>query len=578
MNDPSTRIKHWLAFLYGAEAAAQVWPALADRIAHWRSRISDAPAHPFTERDALLITYADQFRRAGQSPLQTLRAFLDEQVGDVITGAHILPCFPYSSDDGFSVIDYRRIDPALGDWEDVAAISRRYRLALDFVANHISRHSAWFQAFTRGDSPYRDYFIVVSPDLDLSQVARPRALPLLTPVETARGLCHVWTTFSADQIDLNYANPQVLIEMTDVLLDYVSRGAGIIRLDAIAYLWKEIGTPCIHLPQTHAVVKLWRAALDAAAPGVLLMTETNVPHADNVRYFGDRLPGSDRTDEAQLVYNFSLAPLTLHALQTADATRLSAWVGSLGTPAPGATFFNLIASHDGLGLLPAQGLLSQREIDDLVLQTLAHGGRVSYKALPDGLTSAYELNTTLYDFLNDPASPDPEMDTPRFVASQAILLSMAGVPGIYAHSLLGSRNCHECYAATGHARALNRRKFDMDKLLAMLADERRHEGRVFDAYRRLLRARRSEPAFHPSGEQEALRLRPAVFALLRTPPGAGRPVLCLVNVSAWPQEVALPGRLWGGAWRDVLEGEGGQEICGRLTLEPYQARWLKPAG
>jgi len=623
MSDPTTRILRLLVFLYGEERAAQVWPALADRLAGRlsplpspaREDLTPLPPSPsrrggeaappslagkgagglgdtelgaggsgeainLTERDAILITYGDQFRAPGRPPLQTLHAFLNAHLRDAISGVHILPCFPYSSDDGFSVMDYRQVDPALGNWDDVAAIGRDYRLMFDFVANHVSRQSAWFQAFLRDEAPYRDYFIAVDPAADLSQVVRPRALPLLTPVATINGTRHVWTTFSDDQIDLNYADPQVLLEMTDVLLHYVAHGAQIIRLDAIAYLWKEIGTPCIHLPQTHAVVKLWRAVLDAVAPHVLLITETNVPHAENISYFGEPLPETGSTDEAQMVYNFSLAPLTLHALQTGDATRLSRWAATLRPPASGAAFFNFIASHDGIGVLPARGILSEAEVQGLVAQTLAHGGQVSYKANGDGTTSVYELNTTLYDFLNDPAHPDPERDVPRFLASQAILLSLAGVPGIYVHSLFGSRNCRECFAATGRARSLNRRKFDLAGLEAILADPERHEGRVFDAYRRLLRLRRAEPAFHPAGGQQVLDLGPGVFAVLRTPPAdAGRPVLCLVSVSSRPQTVALPADLGArGPWRDLIGASAHPVAAGatRIELAPYQACWLVP--
>ncbi len=529
-----------------------------------------------TERDAILITYGDQFHEADRPPLQTLAAFLDDHLQDAISGVHILPCFPYSSDDGFSVIDYRQVDPLLGDWDDIAAIGRRYRLMFDFVANHVSRHSAWFQAFLRNETPYRDYFIVADPTADLSQVVRPRALPLLTPVATQGGVRHVWTTFSDDQIDLNYANPQVLLEMTDVLLGYIAHGAEIIRLDAIAYLWKEVGTPCIHLPQTHAVVKLWRAVLDAVAPHVLLITETNVPHAENISYFGEPLPETGSTDEAQMVYNFSLAPLTLHALQTGDATRLAAWAATLQPPALGATFFNFIASHDGIGVLPARGILSEDEVQGLVAQTLAHGGRVSYKANSDGSTSVYELNTTLYDFLNDPARPDPAMDVPRFLASQAVLLSLAGVPGIYVHSFFGSRNCHQCFAETGRPRSLNRHKFDRPALEAILADPARHERCVFDVYRKLLQLRRKLPAFHPAASQQVLSGDPALFTLLR---GAetGAPVLCCINVSSRTVSLCLstadlPRR----TWRDLLSDEQLHANGGHLIapMGPYQIRWL----
>jgi sucrose phosphorylase len=596
---PEARVRHWLAFLYGEEQAAQVWPDFAALLAGFSARTADPrPVAPrLSQDDAVLITYGDQIRvgsgeegREGKEgngeapPLRALADFVDAALSGCISGVHILPCFPFSSDDGFSVIDYTQIDPALGNWGDVARLGRRYRLMFDFVANHISQHSAWFQAYRRCEAPCDGFFIEVDPATDLSQVVRPRALPLLTPVETSRGLRHVWTTFSADQIDLNYANPAVLLAMTGVLLHYVAHGAEIIRLDAIAYLWKGIGTSCIHLPQTHAVVKLWRAALDAVAPQVLLITETNVPHADNISYFGRPLPETGGTDEAQLVYNFSLAPLTLHAFVAGDAGKLSAWAATLQAPVAGASprfgsgasFFNFIASHDGIGVLPARGILSEAELQQLVERTVAHGGRVSVRSLPDGSQTPYELNITLYDFLNPPARSDPDVDVARFLASQAILLALAGVPGIYVHSLFGSRNCQACYDETGRARSLNRQKWTLAELRSLLADPNGHAHQVFDGYRRLLRLRCGQPAFHPASSQQVLPADPALFTLLR---GAelDAPLLCSVNVSGRPvtlrlDAASLPRR----AWRDLLSGER-FDADGDWLVAPmaaYQIRWL----
>jgi glucosylglycerate phosphorylase len=592
---PEARIQHWLAFLYGDEQAAQAWPGFTSLLAGFAARVGESPQRPtqrLSQRDAILITYGDQISSGdGQEgsegkqgngevpPLRTLAGFVDAELADSISGVHILPCFPYSSDDGFSVIDYTQINPALGDWADVARLGRRFQLMFDFVANHISQHSAWFQAYRRGEPPFDGFFIEADPTTDLSQVVRPRALPLLTPVETARGLRHVWTTFSADQIDLNYANPAVLLAMTEVLLHYVAHGAQIIRLDAIAYLWKEIGTSCIHLPQTHAVVKLWRAVLDAVAPQVLLITETNVPHADNISYFGRPLPETGSTDEAQLVYNFSLAPLILHAFLSGDAGKLSDWAATLQAPAAGASFFNFIASHDGIGVLPARGILSDAELHALVERTVAHGGRVSVRSLPDGSQTPYELNITLYDFLNPPDWPDPDADVARFLASQALLLALAGAPGIYVHSLVGSRNCHPCLAETGRARSLNRQKWTLAELRGLLADPRGHQRRVFDGYRRLLHLRRGQPAFHPASSQQVLPGDPALFTLLR---GAelDAPLLCSVNVSDRPAALrldaaSLPRR----AWRDLLSGETHAVAGGCLAapMAPYQIRWMTAA-
>ena len=572
MTSPQHRIHHWLHGIYEEPDARWLERAIAQRIEAFRAQHPErGVSHPLqellTQRDAILITYGDQFQQPGQPHLRTLARFLDAHLRDVLDGVHILPFFPYSSDDGFSVIDYKRVDPALGDWEDIARLEKRYRLMFDAVINHISRESAWFQGFLRGEAPYRDYFIVADPSADLSQVVRPRALPLLTPVKTAEGVKYVWTTFSEDQIDLNYANPRVALEIIDVLLFYAEQGAQIIRLDAIAYLWKEIGTSCIHRPQTHAMVKLWRAIFDATAPDVLLITETNVPHAENVSYFGDFLPETGKTDEAQMVYNFTLAPLTLHAFLSGDATRLSQWAAGLQAP-PGAAFFNFIASHDGIGVRPAEGILHPDEIQALVDQTLAHGGRVGYKANPDGSRSVYELNITLYDFLNDPARPHQAVDVARFLASQSILLTLAGVPGVYVHSLFGSRNCHACFQQTGRARSLNREKFALAEIEARLADAASHPRQVFDGYRRMLAVRRRHGAFHPFGPQTILQLHPAIFAVLRASPQNDERILCLTNVSARAQTLTLPP----GRWRDLLTPGGA--ASGQMRLPGYGVAWL----
>jgi sucrose phosphorylase len=351
MTEPEDHIHDHLIFLYGKHKASHLWSQLEVRLADFMRRYPQLrekalpPSERLSERDAILITYADQIDEPGRPPLQTLADFMDTHLRGVVSGAHLLPFYPYSSDDGFSVIDYRQVNPRLGTWSDVRRLGQHFQLMFDAVINHISRQSDWFQAFLRSQDPHSHYFIVVAPETDLSMVVRPRALPLLAPVETVLGTKYVWTTFSDDQIDLNYANPQVLLEIVGLLLFYVAQGAQIIRLDAIAYLWKEIGTPCIHLPQAHRVVKLFRAVLDAVAPGVLLITETNVPHEENISYFGDLLPETGGTDEAQMIYQFPLPPLVMHSVLSGKARVLSEWAASLETPSEQATFFNFTASR-----------------------------------------------------------------------------------------------------------------------------------------------------------------------------------------------------------------------------------------
>ena len=551
---------------------------------HLQNLISNTrfPSHPsrsisLSERDALLITYGDQVNRDGEPPLHTLAEFCRRWLTGMLSGIHLLPFYPYSSDDGFSVIDYREVDPALGSWENIAHLGKGFRLMFDAVINHISAQSPWFHGFLRDDSRYRDFFIVISGNPDLSGVVRPRALPLLTSFETSTGTKQVWTTFSADQIDLNYSNPEVLLEIIDIILFYASRGAEFIRLDAIAYLWKELGSPCIHLPQTHAIVKLLRAVLEQSAPHVRLITETNVPHPDNISYFGRG------NDEAHLVYNFALPPLVLYTLHTGDAGVLSAWARGLQLPSRQVTFFNFLASHDGIGINPARGILPQEGIDLLVEKTLEHGGAISYKQMPDGSQSPYELNINYFDALCNPHEPMPlDEQVDRFMAAQAIMLSLTGVPGIYFHSLFGSRGWPEGMRATQRARTINRQKLWVDDLERELSEPGSQRARVYRKFQQLLRARLSCPAFDPFGEQRVIDCGAFIFAIERTHPDLDRRVLCLQNVSGNPHTAHIPQadtkRLDNGSnqLRDLVSGRViSLENKSSISLRPYETLWLE---
>jgi glycosidase len=562
--------------LYGEAAGPQVCAQIDQLMERYRTLLPPAAAAQravLTQRDAILITYGDQVQQAGVAPLQSLADFCSQRLAGLVSGVHILPFFPYSSDDGFSVIDYKAVDPALGSWEDVARLGYSFRLMFDAVINHVSVQSAWFQAFLQGEPPFNSYFITVAGSPDLSQVVRPRTLPLLTRFETSSGPKEVWTTFSADQVDLNFHDPAVLLAILDVLLFYAAHRAELIRLDAIAYLWKEIGTACIHLPQTHAVIRLFRAVLDQVAPQVLLITETNVPHPDNISYFGDG------ANEAQLVYNFALPPLVLHALRTGSGRALSQWAGRLQTPSPGTAFFNFLASHDGIGLNPARGILVDGEIEALVQGALAHGGLVSYKQNPDGSQSPYELNINYFDALSDPNSAEDEaLQVDRFMVAQSIMLALSGLPGIYFHSLFGSRGWPEGVHQTGRSRSINRQKLERAALELELNTAGSRRQRVFERFSQLLRARAGCAAFHPSGAQRVLDCGEGVFGLVRTSPEGLEQAVCLHNLTARPQQVSLADAgLCGptpGAWADLFGREGvGWKPDQPVLLHPYQIQW-----
>ncbi len=563
--DPSN-VRDLLSGLYGHDAGGLVYEQLTRLLEKHNVRSATSYPGGLDQRDTILIAYPDQIRQEGRPTLAVLADFCRHHLRKIITGIHLLPFYPWTSDDGFSVVDYREVDPRYGDWQEIQRLGQNFKLMFDAVINHVSVKSAWFQSMLENDERYRDYFLVPAPDDDLSRVVRPRALPLLTEFPTTNGSVNVWTTFSADQVDLNYANPQVLLEILDVLLFYVSQGARFIRLDAIAYLWKEPGTTCISLPQTHAIIQLFRAVLDQVAPHVMLITETNVPHAENISYFGDG------TNEAHLVYNFSLPPLVLHAFQTGSAETLTRWAAGLDLP-EGATFFNFLASHDGIGLNPLRGILPEEEIDALVERVRTHGGLVSLKDMADGTQRPYELNISYFDALSDPYAAEPvKTQVSRFVSAHAILLAMRGLPAVYFHSLAGSRSWPEGAKASGHNRTINRRKLDRDELENLLSDPDTLPSQVFNRLAHLLKIRREHPAFHPYGSQEVVSTAPGTFGLLRTSPDGGERILCLHNISN-REEFLDNSKLYDRWTHDLIENKRRNAEL-PLSLKPYQTLWL----
>ena len=561
-------VKYHLVSLYGESAANGIEEAVDILVSKSRegglSEVSSGK-RDLTEADCMLITYGDQVRADGEFPLQTLTNFLSGRAADAISAVHILPFYPSSSDDGFSVMDYYSVDPDLGTWDDVESLGRNFDLMFDAVFNHASAQGVWFGKFVRQEPGWETAFFTISGDPDLSKVVRPRALPLLTEFETAAGKKQVWTTFSADQADINFSDPHMLLRILEVLLFYVIKGARYIRLDAIAFLWKTPGTSCIHLEQTHRAIQLMRAVLDEVAPNVQLITETNVPHSDNVSYFGD---GSN---EAQLVYNFALPPLVFHTLRTGDATRLRRWAQALVLPSDRVTFFNFLASHDGIGLNPARGILDPKEIDALVQTAIDHNGFVSYKNNPDGTTSPYELNISYFDALSNPLGDESEgTQVARFLAAHSIMLALRGLPGIYFHSLFGSRGDRQGAEESGIPRRINRKKVDVAALEAELDDPRSLRARVFAGIRRMIEARRSHPAFSPYAGQVIPDAPPDVFLIARTASN-GKDVLCATNVTASAISFPLPrGNL---EWTS-LPGFPEVSADGTVLLPPYGVSWF----
>jgi sucrose phosphorylase len=575
-HETQQRLLEHLTAIYGKEQSISIMERL-DQIAaeHVRTRTPRPPAKTnWNEQTSVLITYADSLQLSGEWPLVTLHKALNTHLDSLISCVHLLPFFPFCSDDGFSVIDYYSIRPDLGNWEHIRELQEDFGLMFDLVINHISRESEWFSDFIEGRSPEKDFFITVDPETNLSSVVRPRSNPLLVEVRTHHGNYHVWSTFSHDQIDLNYKSPELLLRMLEIVLFYFRMGARMLRLDAVAFIWKEIGTSCLHLPETHHIVKLIRDLVDELEPDCRLLTETNVPHHENVSYFGD-------SDEAHMVYQFSLPPLLMHALQTGQTYYLTQWALNLAPPPEGCTFFNFTASHDGVGLRPIEGIIPENEIQEMMDTVHGRGGFISKRIGPDGLEAPYEMNITYLDGLRDPIkTPDPFV-IDRFMVSQAVALSLQGIPGIYIHSLLGTRNDLNGVERSGRIRSINRRKWDINELEHILADPASEEAQILSTYLALLEVRRLQKAFHPEAPQEIFDLGDALFGFRRTSIDGQQSILCLYNFTRYTKTLTTDTHPLDGHsdWFDLISNEPAEvdRGHGELLLPPYAMRWLVKA-
>jgi sucrose phosphorylase len=590
-DEQKQKIKDKLEILYGAERAEACYPEVERLMkVHHAHKTMDMiedektfdPKDRFTERDIVVITYGDQVRRPGVHPLKSLNDLLSIALHGFVNTVHILPFFPYSSDRGFAVVNFKEVDPRLGSWEDIEQMSLSFKLMFDGVINHCSSKSEYFREFLNGNPLYEKFFIAFNTKDAISQdhlqlILRPRTSDLLTPFQTINGKKFVWTTFSSDQIDLNYRHESTLIGILDVLLFYARKGVDIIRLDAATYLWWELGTSSAHLVETHALVQCIRAVFDAAAPKVGVITETNVPHTDNVSYFGDG------TNEAHMIYNFGLPPLVLHSIHTGDCRKLAEWAASLEKPSDTCTYFNFLDSHDGVGLLGARGILSDAEIEAMVKKVREHGGLVSYRTSREGAQSPYELNITWFDALNPPRGGEPtDLQVDRFMASRSIALALAGVPGIYMQSITGSQLVDPVDPSElDEPRSINRRSANPERAFELLSDSQSTAYKIVRRFRELGEKRVQNPCFHPNGPQKVILGNDAVFTVLRRSPGGARCLLALTNVTAKSQEVRLTEDQTGigsDEWRDVLSDRSirtdRDEV--RVTLAPYQVVWLEP--
>lgn len=531
------------------------------------------PPEPFcnhwSEKDAVLITYGDSIIENASLPLQSLYRFLDEHIGSSINSVHILPFFPYSSDDGFSVIDYSSVNESLGEWQDVKAIAEQWHLMSDLVINHCSSRSAWFDNFIKGEGQGADYFYTALPEDDLSAVVRPRTSPLLREVETGKGTKFVWCTFSEDQVDFDFQNPEVLKSFVSIIRQYLDAGVKIFRFDAIAFLWKTVGTSCINLPQTHEVVRLLRTLIEHARNDAIIITETNIPNTQNLTYFGN-------ANEAHAIYNFSLPPLLLNTLITGNCLYLKRWLMTMPPAQDGTTYFNFIASHDGIGLRPVEGLLSENEIQLLISTVQNFGGKISWRTSDNGQQQPYEMNISLYDALQGTTAGADQWNFERFICAHAIMFALEGIPGIYIHSMLGTQNDYQKLEHTHHNRSINRHRWQTDLLSEALADENKHHARVLASMRKLINIRINQSAFHPNATQFTLHLGLKLFGFWRQSLDRKQRIFCVSNVTDQLQLLPLSelNLIITESWFELISDTEITELTQELQLLPYQSVWL----
>ena len=564
--------------------------------------------------DMALIAYADSIRGDGGPPLAALRRFVRRYLAESINTLHLLPFYPWDTDRGFSVQDYRAVDPRNGTWADIEALAGEFaHLMVDLVINHASLDNPLVQGALTGDPRYRDFVIRyddgAQPDAAaLAALTRPRPAPVLTryyvvatgghmratfdppPVEAmpdegsgGRTGGWVWTTFSrspnADgsaatrQVDLNFRNPRVLLEMLDVLLCYRGHGADWVRLDAAGYMWKELGTPSIHHPNTHRLLQVLRDAL-AGRADLVSVAEVNEPQDTILPYLGSAQAG----EESDLVYQFAHFPLAVHALLSGDAGHYKRWLGTL-EPFAGRQFITVFGSHDGMGRKPVIGLLPDADLERLVTMLAAdHGALPNYALQAGGGRIIYELCATPWSLINraDPEEP-LQLQVDRYAACAALGLTLRGVPAFYINGLLGVPNRLDPEQLDEN-RSINREQFDEQALYAELDDRGSQMRRVLERLLHLVAVRAAEPAFAPGGPPlQVLDSPPAVVAAVAD--GRGRRVLALTNISAAPQRIRLATALFN-CRRSASELVTGTEWTvpaepvWELLLKPYEVLWL----
>ena len=445
----------------------------------------------------VLITYPDAIYRKDESTLKTLAEFVDNRLGNLSSIIHILPFLPSTGDGGFAVANHEKIEDLFGNWDDLKKLSINHKLMADLVLNHVSASHPWVQQFINSKDPGSSY-IVSSSKVDIwNKVIRPRNSSLFTNIKTNNGIKNVWTTFGPDQIDVDWRNSNVLLEFLKLLSRYIENGAEWIRLDAIAFIWKEPNTTCLHRKEVHLIVKILNICLKMIKSSGVLITETNVPENENLSYLLDG-------NEANLAYNFTLPPLLLEAIYTGKTDLLENWLSNWNELPKNTSLLNFTSSHDGIGLRALEGIMNDDRVHNLLVESEMRGGLVSHRRLSNGEDLPYELNISWWSAMSHNGSDITLFQSERFLLTQVFTLSLKGVPAFYLPSILASPNDLDSFRKTGRRRDLNREKFEASSLLEVLKNFDSPASKNISYLTHIVKVRSRLKAFHPEANMKCI--------------------------------------------------------------------------
>ena len=518
-----------------------------------------------SEKTSLIISYGDNIYSSQSSSMKIFQKFFQKNLEKLFDTIHFLPFYPSSSDSGFAVKDHYQIDKKIGNWSDLKKISKSKKIMADVVINHASARGLWFKNFLKRKKPGKDYFLTVNSKFNTSKVVRPRDHKLLKKIKIFEKNDYLWRTFSPDQIDLNFKNPSVLLRFIKIIIYLINNGVTIFRLDAIAYLWKLNGTKCINLSQTHEIIKLLRVVTNLLNVQTLIITETNIPNHENLSYFGNN-------NEAHCIYNFSLAPFLIHAINDLYDKTMNFKCKKLPSTKHGNCYLNFIASHDGIGIRPTEGILNEKTLSSFLKRLKKNGSKFSYRKVQNKSKKVYEANITVFDALKK-SDFDPKglFFLERYVSAHAIMISFEGIPAVYFNSLFGKSNDEAKYIITGNNRDVNRYKWNFNNITTKLRDKKSKQSIFYRNIGALLEIKRKQKAFHPNALRFNINLGSKIFCFKRISKDKKQSIICMTNLSS---KIQTPNFKKIGSYRDLLNSNLKFREGNSLILKPFQTVWL----